>query len=252
MAAAIAISFTVTPACADFNWENNITVDTHGLTWGYTEQYTEMNFVLYKNHIDSGVGNDDGYVSAWELLKVDSITRDNFYDSIINDMDVKINDSSTAVHLQEIDSVLSKNALGRVHRRGEATNYYKITYSFDNSLTELGTNIWFLAEPETNMTITFPAGIDVTSTEGIENTKTIVHDGTTTLIGIVGFEGEVNISYSYSYYSYDENATSNVSELESMDNVTSIQDAVEETSVSQLPYDPVDEILKWLGFDPKR
>ena len=245
MAAAIAISFTATPAYADFNWENNITVDTHGMEWGYTEQYTESNFLFYKSYIDSDVGNDDGYVSAWELLKVDSITRESFYDTIMDEMDVKINDSSGNVHLQEIDSSLSENALGRVYERGEVTNYYKVMYSFDKSLTELGTNIWFLAEPETNMTITFPAGIDVTSTEGIENATTLVHDNITMLIGAIGFDGKVTIGYA-------ENATWNVSVLESMDNATSKPYGVEKTPESKELYNFIDEMLKKLDIRPKR
>ena len=244
MAAVIAISFTATPAFAGFNWENNITVDTHGMEWRYTEQYTEDNFVFYKGYIDSGAGNDDGYVSAWELFKIDSITREAFYESIISDMDVKINDSSNSVHLQEIDSSLSEDTLGRVYKRGEATNYYKVTYSFDKSLAELGTSIWFLVEPETNMTITFPAGIDVTSTEGIENTTTLVHNSTTTLVGIVGFEGEVTIGYI-------ENVTFKTSAMESMDNVTSKPFEAEKTPAPKESYNFIDEMLKKLDVRPK-
>ncbi|MDO9516880.1 MAG: hypothetical protein Q7J10_02415 [Methanosarcinaceae archaeon] len=240
----IALSFTVTPAFAGFNWENNITVDTHGMTWEYTEQYTEENFVFYKSYIDSDLGNDDGYVSAWELLKVDSVIRKTFYDSIMKDMDVKINDSSSNVHLQEIDSSVSENALGIVYERGEATNYYTVMYSFDKSLTELGTNIWFLAEPETNMTTTFPAGIYVTSTKGIENTTTIVHDSITTLIGTVGFESEVTISYI-------ENVTHKTTAVESIDNVTSKPYEVEKTPIPKESYNFIDEILKKLDVRPK-
>ncbi|MDF1533237.1 MAG: hypothetical protein P1P69_01880 [Methanosarcinaceae archaeon] len=245
IAAVIVLSLTATPACAGFNWENNITVDTHGMTWGYTEQYTEENFVFYKSYIDSDIGNDDGYVSAWELLKVDSITRKSFYDSIMKDMDVRINDSSSNVHLQEIDSSLSEDVLGKVYESGEVINYYKVTYSFDRTLTELGTNIWFLAEPETNMTVTFPAGIEVTSTKGIDNTTIIVHDRIATLTGTVGFEGEVTVGYA-------ENATFKTSAPKPNGNLTSTPDAPEDKPVPQLPYNPVDEILKWLGFDPKR
>lgn len=242
---AVAIVLLSTPAFAGFNWENNITVGNDGMTWRYTEQYTEDNFVFYKSYIDVDLGNDDDYVSAWELLKVDSITREAFYDSIINDMDVKINNSSTGIHLSEIDSSISEDALGKVYRRGDVTNYYKVMYSFDGSLTELGTNIWFLAEPETNMTITFPAGIEITSIEGIENTTTTVHNRTTTLIGTIGFEGEITIGYA-------ENVTLKTSAPEPDGNVTSIPDAVEEPSEPQVPYDPVDQILEWLGFGSKR
>ena len=246
MAAAIAISFTATPVFAGFNWENNITVDMHGMEWEYTEQYTEDNFVFYKSYIDSDVGNDDGYVSAWELFKADSITREAFYDSIINDMDVKINNSSSAVHLGEIDSSLSENALGRVYRRGEVTNYYKVMYSFDKSLTELGSDIWFLIEPESNVTITLPEGFDVTSTEGIENATTLVHNSTTTLVGIVGFEGEITIGYI-------ENVTFKASAMESVsiDNTTSKPFEVEKTPEPKKSYNFIDEMLKKLDVRPK-
>ena len=243
MMAAIAISFTVTPAYADFNWENNITVDTHGMEWGYTEQYTEDNFLFYKGYIDSGAGNDDGYVSAWELLKIDSITRESFYDTIMDEMDVNINGSSTAVHLQEIEASISENALGGVYKSGEATNYYKVLYSFDEPLAELGTHIWFLIEPETNVTIKLPTGFDVTSTEGIENTTTLVHNSTTTLVGIVGFEGEITVGYT-------ENVTFKTSAMESVDNETKPY-GVEKSSETEEPYNFIDEMLKKLDVRPK-
>ena len=255
---AVVIVLLSTTACADFNWENNITVSNDGMIWEYTEQYTEHNFVFYKSYIDTDIGNNDSYVSAWELFKVDSITRDTFYNSIINNMDVKINNSSTAIHLSEIDSSISEDVLGKVYERGEATNYYKVMYSFDRSLTELGTNIWFLAEPETNMTVTFPAGIDVTFTEGIENTTTIIDNRTATLIGTIGFEGKITIGYTenvtlkISAPEPDNNVTLMIPAPEPDNNVTSIPDALEETSEPQVLYNPIDEFLKWLGFEPKR
>ena len=247
MAAVIAISFTATPAFAGFNWENNITVDTHGMEWKYTEQYTEDNFLFYKSYIDSGEGNDDGYVSAWELLKIDSITRESFYDSIMDEMDVKIkkiNSSSNSVHLQEIEASISEDALGKVYKIGEATNYYNVRYSFDKSLAELGAEIWFLIEPESNVTITLPEGFDITSTEGIENTTTFVHNSTTTLVGIVGFEGEITVSYI-------ENMTFKMATLESMDNETAKPYGVEKTSESKESYDLISEMLKKLDIRPK-
>ncbi|HJH28411.1 MAG TPA: hypothetical protein C5S51_01755 [Methanosarcinaceae archaeon] len=268
---AIAIVVFSTPAYAGFNWENNITVGTDGMTWGYTEQYTDENFVFYKSHIDSDVGNDDGYVSAWELLKIDSITREAFHDTIIKDMDVKINNSSTAIHLSEIDSSISEDILGKVYRRGEVTNYYKVMYSFDKTLTELGTNIWFLVEPETNVTITFPVGIDVTSTENIEDTTTIMHNNTTTIIGIVGFGGKISIGYAenktWDVYvpepMDDNNETWEVYVPEPMDDnnetwevyVPEQMDDDNETSTEvepHVPYNPVDQILEWLGLGTKR
>ncbi len=252
IATAITIIFISIPVNADFNWENNITVGTHEMSWEYTEQYTGENFLFYKNYIDSDVGNDDSYVSAWELFKVDSIKRKAFHDSIINNMDVKINGSASAVHLQEIDSFLSEGVLGKVYEHGEATNHYKIMYSFDGSLTELGTNIWFLVEPESNMRVTFPAGIDITFTEGIGNTTTTVYNSTTMLIGTAGFEGEVTIGYG-------ENATWILSASEQIGEVTSIQDVKaeeggkeDELSEPQEPYDLIDEMLRKLGIRPKR
>lgn len=227
MASAITIIFTSIPANADFNWENNITINTSDMVWEYTEQYTEENFTTYKFYIDSYAGNNDGYVSAWELLNMDSITRKAFYDSVISNMDVRINGSSGGVHLQEIDSSLSDGLLGRIDKRGEATNHYKITYFFDGSLTELGANIWFLAEPESNMTIMFPVGIDITSIGGIDNTTISVYNATTTLIGIVGFEGEIIIGYA-------ENTTWILSALEPEEYLTSIQDVEAETELSEL------------------
>ncbi|NOR46733.1 MAG: hypothetical protein GQ533_01615, partial [Methanosarcinaceae archaeon] len=68
---------------------------------------------------------------------------------------------------------------------------------------------------------------------------------TTTLIGTIGFEGEITIGYA-------ENVTLETSAPEPDGNVTSIPDVVEEPSEPHVPYDPIDEILKWLGFGSKR
>ena len=241
---AIVIALSSTSAYAGFNWENNITVETYGMTWGYTEQYTEENFVFYKSYIDADLGNDDDYISAWELLKVDSITRKSFHDSIINKMDVKINDSSSDIHLSEIESSISEDALGKVYERGNATNYYKVRYSFDEALTELGTNIWLLAESGTNVTIIFPAGIDVTSTQSIENTTMIMNNNITTISGIVGFGGQISIGYT-------ENKTWKKYMAEPPGDDTETSTKATEVD-SHVPYNPVDRIIEWLGLEPKR
>ena len=65
------------------------------------------------------------------------------------------------------------------------------------------------------------------------------------LIGTVGFEGKVTIGYA-------ENATWNMSVLESMDNATSKPYGVEKTPESKELYNFIDEMLKKLDIRPKR
>ncbi|MHC1576621.1 MAG: hypothetical protein ACXQTE_04640, partial [Methanosarcinaceae archaeon] len=61
----ITLFLLAVPACADVNWENNITVRDNGMTWTYEEEYRDTASLLYRNYIDSGIGNNDTYVSAW-------------------------------------------------------------------------------------------------------------------------------------------------------------------------------------------
>jgi len=52
-------------AAAETRWINNITVSEYNITWGYTETYTGMDSIGYKINIDTGLGNNDSFVNAW-------------------------------------------------------------------------------------------------------------------------------------------------------------------------------------------
>jgi len=239
------LAFLPVTASAGFSWENNITVWENGMVWEYTEEYTGANAILFKEYIDTDPGNNDGFISAWELLKFDSIIRKTFYDSIINNMDVKINNSSSAVHLVDVDSSLCDEALGKVSKSAGITNVYRVSYTFDDPVLKLGNSIWFLGEPETPVTITLPAGVDVTSTNGIENTTTTVQNGSATISGTFDFVGEITIGYA-------ENMTWAVTPAEVAGNVTPVPDATERPLQPKNRSEFFEEILQKLGFCPKR
>jgi hypothetical protein len=240
----VLFSFFILPevAGAGYVWENNITVGEHGMVWNYKEVYDGSNVIFFKIHIDAELGNNDGFVSAWELLKTDSKMRESMHASIMKDMDVKINNSARAIHVVDVDSSICCETLGKTHESGHITNCYHVMYSFDESLLNLGDNIWFLGEPETNVTIIMPVCVDVVSTEGIENATITVKNNSALISGTFDFAGEITIGYS-------ENITLNRTSQECEANMTA---ATEEPFIPGSRSEFILAIREKLGLGPKR
>jgi hypothetical protein len=219
----VLFSFFILPevAGAGYVWENNITVGEHGMMWDYTEVYDGSNAIFFKTHIDAELGNNDGFVSAWELLKTDVKMRESMHTSIMKDMDVKINNSAEAIHVVDVDSSICCETLGKTHESAHIVNCYDVLYSFDDSLLNLGNNIWFLGEPETNVTIVMPLGFDIVSTDGIENATITVQNNSAVISGTFDFVGEITIGYA-------ENMTLSIASLECESNMTAAPGATEE------------------------
>ena len=226
-------------------WENNITVEEHGMVWDYNEEYDGSDSIFFKTHIDADLGNNDGFVSAWELLKTDVKMRESMYTSIMKNMDVKINNSAGAIHVVDVDSSICYETLGKTHESAHLTNCYHVIYSFDDSLLNLGSNIWFLGEPDTNVTIVMPFGVDIVSTDGIENATIIVQNNSAVISGTFGFVGEITIGYAQNM-SWDRISP----ECEA--NMTAAPDPTDE------PFSPgsrskiILSIREKLGLSPKR
>ena len=72
-------------AAAETRWINNITVSEYNITWGYTETFSDMDSIGYKISIDTGLGDNDSFVNAWELLKADKEARNEFKSALEND-----------------------------------------------------------------------------------------------------------------------------------------------------------------------
>ncbi|MEZ5334456.1 MAG: hypothetical protein R2741_04050 [Methanolobus sp.] len=61
---AVLLSLVSLPLSAAYEWNNEITVNTHGMMWEYTEKYSGERSVVFKTFIDQEFGDNDGFVSA--------------------------------------------------------------------------------------------------------------------------------------------------------------------------------------------
>lgn len=160
----------VVPVNAAFTWENNIIVGYEEVQWMYMETYTEANSLIYKNYIDFSLGDGDGFISAWEVLKADVKARSTLRNSIIEQMDVIVNGSSEHVVLIDVDSLMSPELLGPVVQLEVIKNIYTTNYRlYDPFLLPGNNNISFIGEGSTPLVINMPKGASINFTEGIEN-----------------------------------------------------------------------------------
>lgn len=189
------VVLAVAPAAASYSWENNITVGMEGMTWEYTEEYSGLQCILFRSAIDSELGNGDGFVAAWEILKMDTVSRKNLHGSVSRKMDVRINDSSSRILLSGVECVMSKELLGPVSKQEQVLNTYRVRYNFREPLPGQGDRIWFQGEPDTSVLITMPEGIDILEVEGIGN-ATIRKQGSVQKVkGDFDFTGEAVIVF---------------------------------------------------------
>jgi hypothetical protein len=183
------------PAEASYSWENDITVGLDGMSWTYTEQYSDNRSVLYRAFIDSELGDNDGFVSAWDVLKMDTTSRAQLLGLLEGNMDVKINGSSDAIVVTGVESDMSMESLGPVTKEDTIVNMYEVHYVFEEPIISLGDRIWFLGEPGTAVTIRLPDNIKVESTEGIDNVSIDSGDLGQEVSGDFGFTGEAVIHF---------------------------------------------------------
>ncbi len=156
-------------ACAEYNWSNQIIIYPDGMEWQYIEELSGMDTYVFKYDIDNRQGDKDHFVSTWELMKADKRMRERFRYAIEGEMDVRIDNSSHGIEVLDIDASLSNKALGEVGSMTELTNTYRVTYAFQGGLLENGSAIWFLGEPGSLLSVSFPEGTRIISTKGIDN-----------------------------------------------------------------------------------
>jgi hypothetical protein len=165
----IFLIFTLTDlAASQTQWINNITINEDNITWSYTEGFSDFDSIAYKISIDSGIGNNDSFISAWELLKADKEVRKSFKSSLENELDIKINNETSGIELIDIDSLLSQATIGKTHNPDSITNRFNVTYRLKERIFN-ASSIWFLGEPDSPVTIVLPAGIDVKEVTGLNN-----------------------------------------------------------------------------------
>jgi len=186
----------VIPASAAYTWDNSINVQKDNMTWSYTEQYSGDRSIIFKKYVDIEFGNDDGFVAAWELLKADVSMSKTFRQSIEDNMDVKIDNSSKNVILLDVEADMSSELIGPTDEERDVVNEYKVSYNFKVPLDESGSVLWFQGEPQTDVAISLPEGMDVLSIDGIDNESVKESSKGTIIEGTFGFTGEVVIEYS--------------------------------------------------------
>lgn len=155
-------------ASAERIWVNNIAVGEYNLTWGYTEGFTDNDSMIYRINLDRGLGNNDSFINAWELLKIDKEMRGMLRGSIENEFDVRINNESSGIEMIDVDSTLSPAIIGNTNISEPIVNRYNVTYRWKDSLLN-ASSIWFLGQAKSPVTIIMPSGVDITNTSGMDN-----------------------------------------------------------------------------------
>jgi hypothetical protein len=205
-------------AKAQTQWINNITINEYNITWSYTESFSGLDSIGHKISIDSGLGNNDSFVNAWELLKADKEVRKSFKNSIENELDIKVNNETSGIELIEIDSTLSQATIGKINNTDIIINRFNVTYSLKENIFN-ASSIWFLGEPDSPVTVVLPAGIDVKEVTGINNysINTVSHTE------ITGFFKEISQDRGEITLHLEKNASFVVENPPIMANNTSIE-----------------------------
>lgn len=180
------------PCTAAFIPGNNITLESKGMIWGYEEYISGPEAVFFRKVVDLEAGNNDSFVNAWELRNIELELREKMEESIEEKPDVKLNGSSKAVRVKDVEFWLSQEGLGRVHKSSSIKNTANVTYSFEKEIGE-NTSLWFLGTPESEVTITLPRGFDPKKTSGMDNQSVAYENSLAVLKGKFGSEGEITL-----------------------------------------------------------
>jgi hypothetical protein len=156
-------------------WANNITINEYGMTWSYNETFTGADSIGFRINIDSGFGDNNSFVNAWEVLLADKELRNEFRSSIEKELDVRINNKTDGIYLVDVDASLSPDVIGKTHLFDTVVNRYTTSYRFDASVLNAG-SIWFMGEPRTPVTIVMPHSVDVTNISGVDNSTINITD----------------------------------------------------------------------------
>lgn len=213
-------------------WANNITVNESDMIWSYEETFTGVESFGFRMNIDSGFGDNDSFVNAWEVLLADKELRKEFRSSIEKELDVRINNKTDGIYLVDVDAALSPDVLGKTHVFDTVVNRYTTSYRFDNSVLNAG-SMWFMGQPETPVTIVMPRGVDVTNISGISNATINITDHAE----ISGFFNEISKDRGEITLSLSRN-TSFIKKEINVSNVT----LPEKTDEKK----PVFEMLSWI------
>ncbi|HIH44697.1 MAG TPA: hypothetical protein HA257_06410 [Candidatus Methanoperedenaceae archaeon] len=173
-------------AGAERIWENDITIYTDGLSWNYTDAYSDASAQQYRHRVDAS-GNNDSFVSAWELYEMEKVARTTMKNNILAEFDVRVDNSSSGIELLDISAALSPALIGSVNDTGRIVNRYSTRYSFD-VLLRGNRSLWLMGEPKSPVHIS-TVNITIISSGGISN----VTISDSSLSGIAGASGEMRV-----------------------------------------------------------
>lgn len=168
LAVFIILLFSGTGA-AVFSYSNSITLNSGDATWEYKEYITGSEASFSRQLIDNQAGNNDSFVNVWELISMERKFEERLRESIEKKPDIKFNNSSETVKIQDVEYRFSEESLGNVFKTTALKNQARATYSIDKGALSPGTEAWFRGTPESKVTFTLPPGLDVNGTEGLEN-----------------------------------------------------------------------------------
>ena len=211
LAAFFLIMMTIGGVDGSTTWVNNITVNEYGMSWSYNETFSGHESIIFRMNIDTGFGDNDSFVNAWEVLLADKELRKEFRTSIEKEQDVRINNETQGIFLVGVDAVLSPEIIGKTHIVDTIMNKYTTTYRFDKSILNAG-SIWFMGQSNTPITIVLPQGIDATNISGMDGVTINITDHTEvsgSFKGITKERGEITLylSRNASFIKKEINAT---------------------------------------------
>jgi hypothetical protein len=215
--AVLSVTLLSGPCAASLVCSNTITLENDGMNWDSEECITGGEAIFFRELIDRETGNKDSFVNAWEIRNMELELRDEMEKSIEKKPDVKLNGSSEAVKVRDVEFWLSDEALGTTSKITPITNTAKVTYSFEEVDKEKGeegenetepstgignetgtetsteTSIWFLGTPDSEVTIFLPPGYDASRTEGLEDKSEDFEESRKVLKGSFDPEGEMTL-----------------------------------------------------------
>ena len=244
LAAFFLIMMTIGGVGGSTNWVNNITVNEFGMTWSYNETFSGADSIAFRMNIDSGFGDNDSFVNAWEVLLADKELRKEFRTSIEKELDVRINNETHGIYLVDVDAALSPEIVGKTHIFDMIVNKYITTYRFDKSILDAG-SIWFMGQAKTHVTIVMPQGVEVVNISGMDNVTT----NSTDHAEVSGFFKEISKDRGEITLTLSKNASFIKTEIKGSNasNAPNASNASNVTSI--LPEDgtkPLFETLSWI------
>lgn len=236
LAAFFLITMTIGGVGGSTNWVNNITVNELGMTWSYNETFSGADSIVFRMNIDSGFGDNDSFVNAWEVLLADKELRKEFRTSIEKEQDVRINNETHGISLIDVDAALSPEIIGKTHIFDMIVNKYITTYRFDNSILN-ASSIWFMGQAKTPVTIVMPRGVDVVNISGMDN----ITINSTDHAEVSGFFKEISKDRGEITLTLSRNVTFMKKEINDTSNATNVTSTAPDDEKT-----PFFETLSWI------